>query len=72
VYLPRAATVANAHFPYSPYDSYVAKSTEEKPVEDSDVKTTENPHRTNDEIIAINKKRVEIQKRKDDSGKMVD
>jgi len=101
MYIPKAATVTNAHFPYSLYDSYVAKSGGEKSVTESDVKTTEdpywtnneiiktaenlcrtndeiiktteNPRRTNDEIVVINKKRVEsIQKRRDNSGKMVD
>jgi len=88
-YIPMAATVTNTHFSYSLYDSYVqvAKSGVEKSIMESDVKTTEDPHwtnneiiktaenprRINDEIIAFNKKRVEsIQKRRDDSGKMVD
>lgn len=77
-YVPKAGTVTNTRFSYLSSDPSAVKSKGDKSVKggfvkEGLVKATEKPRRTNGEIIAINRKRVEsIQKRKDDTGKMVD
>jgi len=70
-------------FPFNTRSSYVSskfpstKSRVEKVVKGSDIKgddvRTKKARRTNDDVIALNRKQVaSIQKRKDDSGRMVD